>query len=203
MGTQFSKDKTVCNLAKVADSKLWHKTLGHLNFSDIKNRIRRILHCAKDVCEIYILCKFTKVSSLNETENKNTNTLEKGFIDILGHLKPPSVQQIRIVFIIVDEYSNFKVVKFLRTKSDAPEKFKHFIAGHGNLELLKSVDGIEFTSKHFKRYSIENKAKQVFAMPETREQSGLAERTKQTIVENSKSLLVESSCNCLFFEEPF
>ena len=142
LGTQFSKDKTVCNLAKAADSKLWHKTIGHLNFIDIQNRIlRRILHCANNVCEIHILCKFTKVSYLNETEIKNTKSLEKVFFDILGHFKPPSVQEIIFVLIIVDEYSNFKVVKFLRTKSDAPEKFKHFIAEHGNLELLRSDDG--------------------------------------------------------------
>ena len=115
---QFPKDKSVCNLVKVDDSQLWHERFGHINFADVKNTNPGISHCAEDVCEIFALFKITKVSVTEETEVESTTPLEKVSIDVLGPLNLQSVHRFRNVLMIVDEYSKFKVVKFLRAKRE-------------------------------------------------------------------------------------
>ena len=70
---------------------------------------------------------------------------------------------------IADEYSKFKVVKFLRAKCEALERFQDLIAKQGIPKILKSDNVEEFSSEHFKWYCIENKSKQNFTVPETPE----------------------------------
>ena len=106
--------KNVSNLSEVDDTELWHERLSQSNFTDVKNTDPRVLHCAKDVREICVLCKIMKVSVPKETEVKSTKPLEKVFNDILRPLNPPSVRRFRYVLMIVDEYNKFKVVKFPR-----------------------------------------------------------------------------------------
>ena len=96
-------------------------------------------------------------------------SLKEVCVDILGPLSHPSVHGIRYVLMIVDEYSKFEVVKFFRAQTEPLNKFQTFIAEHGFPNVLRSDNVKEFTSKHFKRYCIENKTKQDFRVPETPE----------------------------------
>ena len=138
-------------MVKVDDSEPWHELLGHFNFTDVNNTIPRILHCAKDVCLIFALCKFTKVSVPKVTAFKRTKPLEKAFFDLLGPLNPPRVHSFRFVQMIVDKYSEITFVKFLRAKSKALEIFQKFIAQQRFPKSQRSDNGKEFTSKHFER----------------------------------------------------
>ena len=101
----------------------------------------------------------------------------------------------------------------MRGKSEDLEKIQKFIAEHGIPNVLRSDISKELTSKHFKQYCIENEIKHELKVLETPEQNGVAAKAKRTIVEMArclliqaqklaKKLLVESYCNCLFFEKP-
>ena len=80
----------------------------------------------------------------------------------------------------------------MRAKSEALEKFQEFIAELGNPKVLRSHNGKKFTSKHFKRHCIEDKTKQIFTVPETTKQNGMAERANWTIVEIARCLLIQA-----------
>ena len=92
----------------------------------------------------YVLCLNYESVSSKKIEVKSTTLLEKGFIDILGALNPPSVHGVRYVLMIIDEYSKFKVVIFLRAKTEALEKIQDFIAEHTIPRVLRSDNGKEY-----------------------------------------------------------
>ena len=99
----------------------------------------------------------------------------------------------RYVLLLVDEYSNFKAVKFLRVEIvEALEKFKELVAEHGCPNSLRIDNGTEFTNKIFKIFCTENLTRQELTMVETTEQNGMAERANRTIVEMVKCLLLEA-----------
>ena len=137
--TQFPNDKSVSNLVKVDDSQQWHERLNDLNFTDVQNTILTISIALKTFARYVLRVKLRKYQFLKKlrlkVEVKSTKRLEKKFIDILGPLNPPSIHGFRYLLMIVDEYSKFKVVKFLRAPSEALEKFQEFIAEHGILKV--------------------------------------------------------------------
>ena len=137
-----------------------------------------------------LFVKFRKYQFLQKLRSK-VRKLSKKF-DILGPWNPPSVHRFRYVLMIVDEFSKFEVVKFLCAKSEALEKFQEFIAEHGISKVLSSDNGIEFTSKHFIWYCIENRTEQEYIVPETPEQNGMAERANTTVVEMTRCLLLQA-----------
>ena len=81
----------------------------------------------------------------------------------------------RYVLMLVDEYSKFKAVKFLRFKSEALEKFKELVGEHCCPKSLRSDNGTKFTNENFKSFCIGNPIRQEFTVPETPEQNGMAE----------------------------
>ena len=188
----FVKRDKICSSVKTEDSELWHKRLGHLNMNDVRKTIPTLKACELGVCEVCAMCKITKVPLPKETEVKSKKPLERVFVDILGPLNPASVHGYRYVLMLVDEYSKFKAVKFLRVKSEALEKFKEFVAEQGCPKTLRSDNGTEFTNKNFKNFCTENRIRQEFTVPETPEQNGMAERANRTIVEMARCLLLDA-----------
>ena len=83
-------------------------------------------------------------------------------------------------------------MKILHAKCEALQKFEEFIAEHGIPKILRSDNGNESTSKHFKRYCIENKNKQYLTVLETLEQNGMAETANTTVVGMESCLLLQA-----------
>ena len=59
-----------------------------------------------------------------------------------------------------------------------------------HLELLRSDNGAEYTSRQFKEFCRDSKVKQEFTVPETPQQNGVAERFNRTLVEMGTVLTV-------------
>ena len=143
----FVKRDKVCSGVKTEDCKHWHKRLCHLNMNDVRKTVPTLRACDLDVSEMCALCKITKVPLPKEIEVKSKKPTERHFVDILGPLNSSSVCGYRYVLMLVDEYSKFEAVKFLRVKSEALEKFKKLVAEPGRPKSLRSDNGIEFTKK--------------------------------------------------------
>lgn len=107
---------------------------------------------------------------------------------------------------IVDQYSGFKVVKFLREKFEAFEKFKEFKImaeeqTNKHLKVAVSDGGGEFINERFKTYFSNEGIAHHVAPPYTPQNNGLAERTNQTILSESRCLLNQSKLPKSFWEE--
>ncbi|GJR15130.1 retrovirus-related pol polyprotein from transposon TNT 1-94 [Tanacetum coccineum] len=125
----------VCLLTKASSTKswLWHRRLNHLNFGTLneltrKNLVRGLpmLKYDKDhLCPSCQLGKSKKASHPLKTENTNTEVLHTLHMDLCGPMRTESINGKKYVLVIVDDYTRFGWVRFLRTKDETPviEKF--------------------------------------------------------------------------------
>ncbi|GJS74070.1 retrovirus-related pol polyprotein from transposon TNT 1-94 [Tanacetum coccineum] len=98
------KTSPICLLSKASKTKswLWHRRLSHLNFA-----------CA--------LGKSKKSSHQPKAEDTNQEKLYLLHMDLCGPMRVASINGKRYILVIVDDYSRFTWVRFLRTKDEAPE----------------------------------------------------------------------------------
>jgi transposase InsO family protein len=119
-------------------------------------------------------------------------------MDLVGPINPSSISGYKYFLTIVDQYSSFKFVQFLKAKSDTFKEFKLFVAMVENLQSRKikevvSDNGGEFIGNDFKSFCQELGMVQIFSPPETPEHNGFAERANRTILDKACSLLLTSN----------
>ncbi|GJW35641.1 retrovirus-related pol polyprotein from transposon TNT 1-94 [Tanacetum coccineum] len=97
------KSSPICLLSKASKTKswLWHRRLSHLNFA-----------CA--------LGKSKKSSHQPKAEDTNQEKLYLLHMDLCGPMRVASINGKRYILVIVDDYSRFTWVRFLKTKDEAP-----------------------------------------------------------------------------------
>nr|GEZ57099.1 Gag-Pol polyprotein [Tanacetum cinerariifolium] len=130
----------VCLLTKASSTKswLWHRRLNHLNFKTLnelgqKDLVRGLplLKYDKDhLCPSCQLGKSKKASHPLKTENTNVEVLSTLHMDLCGPMRTESINKKKYVLVIVDDYTRFGWVRFLRTKDETLEVF---------LKLLKNT----------------------------------------------------------------
>nr|GEZ42175.1 integrase, catalytic region, zinc finger, CCHC-type, peptidase aspartic, catalytic [Tanacetum cinerariifolium] len=114
--------------ASKTKSWLWHCRLSHLNFGAINHLARQDLvrglpklKFEKDhLCSACAMGKSTKKSHKPKSEDTNQEKLYLLHMDLYGPMRVESVNGKKYILVIVDDYSRFTWVKFLRSKDEAP-----------------------------------------------------------------------------------
>ncbi|GJS44613.1 retrovirus-related pol polyprotein from transposon TNT 1-94 [Tanacetum coccineum] len=125
------KSSPICLLSKASKNKswLWHRRLNHLNFCTINDLARKDLvrglprlKFEKDhLCSACQLGKSKKHSHQPKTENTNLEVLNTLHMDLRGPMQVQTINGKKYILVIVDDYSRFTWVKFLRSKDETPE----------------------------------------------------------------------------------
>nr|GEX11718.1 hypothetical protein [Tanacetum cinerariifolium] len=127
----------ICLLSKASKTKslLWHRRFSHLNFGAINHLARQglvkglpKLKFEKD--HLYLACamgKSTKKSHKPKFEDTNQEKLYLLHMDLCGPMRVESINGKKYIFVIVDDYSRFTWVKFLRSKDEAPDFIIKFL----------------------------------------------------------------------------
>ncbi|MBW0517611.1 hypothetical protein O181_057326 [Austropuccinia psidii MF-1] len=115
-------------------------------------------------------------------------------IDVVGPITPESVSGFRFLLTRVDQATSFKIIKFLKKKSDSFDQFviaKTYMENWHNRKIRKLISdrGGEFLNQKFKTLANECGFVHIFAPPETPEHNGFAERANRTIVEKAHCLM--------------
>nr|GEX16152.1 hypothetical protein [Tanacetum cinerariifolium] len=120
----------ICLLSKASKTKswIWHRRLSHLNFGAINHLAREglvrglpKLKFEKDhICSACAMGKSTKKSHKPKYEDTNQEKLYLLYMDLYGPIRTKSVNGKKYILVIVDDYSRFTWVKFLRSKDEAP-----------------------------------------------------------------------------------
>ncbi|GKF68186.1 retrovirus-related pol polyprotein from transposon TNT 1-94, partial [Tanacetum coccineum] len=131
------KSSPICLLSKASKSKswLWHRRLNHLNFRTINDLARKDLvrglprlKFEKDhLCSACQLGKRKKFSHKPKFENTNVEVLHTLHMDLCGPMRVRSINGKKYILVIVDDYSRFTWVKFLRSKDETPEFVINFL----------------------------------------------------------------------------
>nr|GEY75259.1 retrovirus-related Pol polyprotein from transposon TNT 1-94 [Tanacetum cinerariifolium] len=152
----------ICLLSKASKTKswLWHRCLSHMNFGAINHLARQglvrglpKLKFEKDhLCSACAMVKSTKKTHKPKSEDTNQEKLYLLHMDLCGPMRVESVNGKKYILVIVDDYSRFTWVKFLRSKdktSDFIIKFLKMIQVRLNVPVrrIRIDNGTEFEIK--------------------------------------------------------
>ncbi|GJV30143.1 retrovirus-related pol polyprotein from transposon TNT 1-94 [Tanacetum coccineum] len=105
-----------------------------------------------------------------------------------------SINHEKYTLLIVDEYSRYTWVYFLKKKSHAAEMIMSFIRMVENqndikVKQIRTDNGTEFRNYELKSFCDEKGISQNFSSPYTPEQNGIAERNNITLIKAAKTML--------------
>ncbi|KAI3697448.1 hypothetical protein L6452_30472 [Arctium lappa] len=108
--------------------------------------------------------------------------------------------------VIVDDYSRFTWVYFLRTKDETSGLIKSFILRIENqtnqkVKVIRSDNGTEFKNHDLNTFCEEKGIERQYSAPRTPQQNGVAESRNRTLIEAARSLLADSKLPINFWAE--
>src|SRR3954468_11331563 len=203
-----------CLLSKEKDKWLWHRRCGHTSMKNISilsklDLVRGLpkLNFEKDsICEACIKGKQVKSSFHSKNIVSTHKPLELLHIDLFGPVKTSSLSGKKYGFVIVDDFSRYTWVLFLKNKDDSFEAFKIFCKKvqnerNSNIVAVRSDHGGEFENISFKTFFDENGISHNFSCPRTPQQNGVVERKNRTLQEMARTMINESNVEKYFWAE--
>ncbi|GKD14460.1 retrovirus-related pol polyprotein from transposon TNT 1-94 [Tanacetum coccineum] len=161
------KTSPICLLSKSSKTKswLWHRRLSHLNFGTINKLakdglargIPRLKFQKDHLCFACALGKSKKSSHQPEAEDTNQEKLYLLHMDLCGPMRVASINRKRYILVIVDDYSRFTWVRFLRTKDEAPEAIIKCIKNiqvrlNATVRNVRTDNGTEFVNQTLREF---------------------------------------------------
>ncbi|RVW69235.1 Retrovirus-related Pol polyprotein from transposon TNT 1-94 [Vitis vinifera] len=176
--TSFSSS-LVCGSSKIESIDLWHRRLGHLNYRDLmkvanNEVIKGIPKLGKPFNPICGPCqkgKQTRSTHNRVDEILTSKPLELLHMDLMGPIRTESLGGKKYILVMVDDYSRYAWVAFLRDKSEAFINFKDI--------------GI----------------KHEFSAPRTPQQNGVVERKNRVLQEMARTMLNQYELPTHFWAE--
>ncbi|KAJ9536231.1 hypothetical protein OSB04_un000597 [Centaurea solstitialis] len=193
---------------------IWHKRLSHLNFKTLNQlcinnlviglpdfRYTKVSFCS--ACE---KGKQTRASFKSKQISSISSPLQLLHMDLFGPVNVQSIAGKKYTLVIVDEYSRYTWVFFLRSKSDAPEEIILFVRKMERLNNLtvrsiRSDHGTEFKNSTLETFFDQKGISQNFSSVRTPQQNGVAERRNRTLIEAARSMLSEANLATQFWAE--
>ncbi|GKB83886.1 retrovirus-related pol polyprotein from transposon TNT 1-94 [Tanacetum coccineum] len=130
------KTSPICLLSRASKTKswLWHHRLSHLNFGKRK-----------------------KSSHQPKAEDTNQEKLYLLHMDLCGPMRVSSINGKRYILVVVDDYSRFTWVRFLRTKDEALEAIIKCIKNiqvrlKATVRNVRTDNGIEFVNQTLREF---------------------------------------------------
>ncbi|KAI3680401.1 hypothetical protein L2E82_50388 [Cichorium intybus] len=196
--------QSLCLLSKANSdvSWLWHRRLAHLNFKDLNKLVAmdlvRGMPALKfdndSLCSACEHGKQTKQRHPTVINPKITEPLSLLCMDLCGLSAVESIGKKKYILVIVDDYSRFTWVLFLRNKSDAAEKIINFIKKmelmlNKKVRTVHSDNGSEFKNHTLDGFLKTKRISHNFSAPYTPQQNGVVERRICSLCEAARTML--------------
>ncbi|GJT84393.1 putative ribonuclease H-like domain-containing protein [Tanacetum coccineum] len=213
---EMMKSSPICLLSKASKSKswLWHRRLNHLNFGTINDLARKDLvrglprlKFEKDhLCSACQLGKSKKFSHRPKSENTNMEVLHTLHMDLCGPMRVESIKGKKYILVIVDDYSRFTWVKFLRSKDETPEFVTNFLKQiqvglNKTVRFIRTDNGTEFVNQVMSEYYEGVGIFHQKSVPRTPQQNGVVERRNRTLVEAARTMMIFSKAPMFLWAE--
>ncbi|GJU52589.1 retrovirus-related pol polyprotein from transposon TNT 1-94 [Tanacetum coccineum] len=147
------------------------------------------------LCSAYALGKRKKHSHKPKAEDSIQEKFYLMHMDLCGPMRIQSINGRKYILVIVDDYSRFTWVKFLRSKDKVPEfviKFLKMIQVHLNATVhsIRTDNGTEFFNQTLRAYYEEVRISHQTSVARTPQQNGVVERRNRTLVEAARTMLI-------------
>nr|GFD02885.1 retrovirus-related Pol polyprotein from transposon TNT 1-94 [Tanacetum cinerariifolium] len=157
----------ICLMARASSTKswLWHQQLSHLNFDTINDLAKNDLvaglpkfkYHKEHLCPSCEQGKRKSASYPPKPVPNSRQRLHLLHMDLCGPMRIAIINGKRYVLVIVDDYSRYTWVHFLRSKDEAPEVIKTFLKRitlllQSPVIIIRTDNGTEFKNKVLKEY---------------------------------------------------
>nr|GFB82572.1 putative ribonuclease H-like domain-containing protein [Tanacetum cinerariifolium] len=134
---EMASASPICLMARSSSKKswLWHQRLSHLNFDTINDLTRNDLvaglpkfkYHKEHLCPSCEQGKIKRASHPPKPVPNSRQRLHLLHMDLCGPMRIASINGKRYVLVIVDDYSRYTWVHFLRSEDEAPEVIIKFL----------------------------------------------------------------------------
>ena len=184
-----------------ATLNVWHKRLGHVNYQTVRRMANgigtigmKISPGSESMDECCHGCEVGKMHKLpfSHSTTKYSSVGECVVSDLVGPMQVNSVGGARYYVLFKDVYSKYKMVYFLKHKSDTANCFLEYTktlntsTGH-RVKLFRCDGGTEFINSQMRTTLTSLGIKLQTSAPYTPEQNGIAERDHRSTVESARS----------------
>ncbi|KAJ9538190.1 hypothetical protein OSB04_030923 [Centaurea solstitialis] len=212
----IDSSKPVCLFSKATkgESWIWHRRFSHQNFSDISKLangglvkgLPKLTFDRDSLCPACQMGKMKRSSHKSKTESSCQSPLEMLHMDLCGPMRIQSISGKKYILVMVDEYSRYTWLEFLRMKSEAPELIIKFIKRIQVLlqlpvRKIRSDNGTEFKNATLDAYLTSVGISHNFSGAYTPQQNGVVERRNRTLVEAARTMLAYSGLPLTFWAE--
>ncbi|GJY36910.1 retrovirus-related pol polyprotein from transposon TNT 1-94 [Tanacetum coccineum] len=197
-----------CFFAKASESVnwLWHKRLSHLNFKNINKLAKQnkvlglpsLVYSKDKPCTACEKGKHHRASFKTKQNFSIRKCLHLIHMNLFGPVSLMSINHEKYTLVIVDEYSRYTWVHFLRKKSQAPKMIMSFIRMVENqndvkVKQIRIDNGTEFRNHELESFCDEKGISQNFSSPYTPEQNAFR-------VFNTRRQQIKETCHVTFNE---
>nr|GEZ14244.1 retrovirus-related Pol polyprotein from transposon TNT 1-94 [Tanacetum cinerariifolium] len=129
---EMASASPICLMARASSTKsgLWHQRLSHLNFdtiNDLVSGLPKFKYHKEHLCPSCEQEKSKRASHPPKPVPNSRQRLHLLYMDLCGAMRIASINGKRYVLVIVDDYSRYTLVHFLRSKDEAPEVIITFL----------------------------------------------------------------------------
>nr|GEV11748.1 retrovirus-related Pol polyprotein from transposon TNT 1-94 [Tanacetum cinerariifolium] len=157
----------ICLMARASSNKswLWHQRLSHLNFDTINDLARNDLvsglpkfkYHKEHLCPSCEQGKSKRASHPPKPVPNSRQRLHLLHMDLCRPMRIASINGKRYVLVIVDDYSRYTWIHFLRSKDEAPEVIKTFLKRitvllQSPVIIIRTDNGTKFKNQVLKEY---------------------------------------------------
>ncbi|GKB25495.1 retrovirus-related pol polyprotein from transposon TNT 1-94 [Tanacetum coccineum] len=135
--SEMAASSPVCLMSRATSTKswLWHRRLSHLNFgtinqltsNDLVDGLPKFKYTKDHLCSACEQGKSKKASLPPKLVPSTESKLELLHMDLCGPMWVASIKGKKYILVIVDDYSQYTWVYFLRTKDEAPDMITDFL----------------------------------------------------------------------------
>ncbi|GJT58031.1 retrovirus-related pol polyprotein from transposon TNT 1-94 [Tanacetum coccineum] len=167
-------------------------------------QLRNVSISRKDrMCSACALGKSKKSFHQPKAEDTNQEKLYLLHMDLCGPMLIASISGKRYILVIVDDYSRFTWVRFLRTKDEAPEAIIESIK---NIQVrlnatVRNVRGTEFVNQTLCEFYENVDISHQTSVARTPHQNGVVERRNQNPIEAARTMLIFSKAPLFLWAE--
>ncbi|GJQ75230.1 hypothetical protein Trydic_g9830 [Trypoxylus dichotomus] len=210
---EYKKDSSAFATNQSNNLELWHRRLGHLNYRDLVEGIRKgVIQGIKLKptdeeyelnCDIRCKGKLTK-QPFPKKSDRETALLKIIHTDVCAPMRVESLSKAKYFVEFVNDYSRYSTVYFVRTKDEVLEKAKIFINQvtnfhNRNVKCLQSDNDTEYTSKRFEDFLKERGISQRLTSPYCPEQNGVSQCRNRTLLDMARCLMKQTELPSQFW----
>ena len=155
------------------------RDMTNLVHKDLVRGVPKLRIDDKPVCGACNQGKQVKVQHKKVPDVQTSAPLDLIHMDLMGPMHTESIGGKKYVFVLVDDFTHFPWVRFIREKSETAESFKilalQLINERGGIRKIRSDHGREFENGVMMEFYEQKGIAHRFASPRTPQQNGVVE----------------------------